>query len=118
MAVCFAADDVTTIKNRAVPFKAVVAFYPYCNPIDKLNASLLVLIGKKDNWYPAERCEKLLASERARHEITLKVYENADHCFDWEGVNMIYLGHRLKYNHEAAEDAISQIQHFLSKHLK
>jgi len=46
MAVCFAADNATTIKNRAVPFKAVVALYPYCNPIDKLNASLLVLIGK------------------------------------------------------------------------
>ncbi|MHA2344924.1 MAG: dienelactone hydrolase family protein [Candidatus Hodarchaeales archaeon] len=118
MAAILAIDDETRPKNLSRPFKVAIALYPRCNPIYKLNAPLLVLIGREDDWYPAERCEKFLITENAPHEITLKIYDNAAHCFDWKGVNMRYLGHTLKYNHEAAVDAISQVQEFLSKHLK
>jgi dienelactone hydrolase len=118
MAALYAVDDLTPIEKRKNPFQCVVAFYPYCSRIYELNAPLLILIGEKDDWCPASRCKPLLTQRDSQHEITLKIYESADHCFDFEGLDTIYEGHKLKYNPEAAKDAVSKVQHFLSKYLK
>jgi len=46
-------------------------------------APLLILIGEKDDWTPAEPCRKMAeASERAGHPVSIKVYPGAHHSFD------------------------------------
>ena len=118
MAAISAIRDDTRPKNLSSPFKAAIALYPRCDPAHDLNAPLLVMIGRDDDWYPAERCEKFLSPGSAPHEITLKIYDNTAHGFDWKNINIRYLGHTLKYNPEATIDAMSQARQFLSKHLK
>ncbi len=39
------------------------------------------------------------------------------HCFDEEGMNKTFQGHRMAYNSEAAANAIQQTEEFLAKYL-
>jgi dienelactone hydrolase len=46
-------------------------------------APVLILIGQKDDWTPAEPCEQLTeAARKAGHPVALKVYPGAHHSFD------------------------------------
>ena len=103
----------------ADPFKAAIAFYPYCEftPF-QLNAPLLILIGEEDDWTPAYLCKNMELGSETSKEITLKVYPNAYHGFDHEGVDTKVKGHKLKYNPGATKDAIFQVKRFLEKHLQ
>jgi dienelactone hydrolase len=102
------------------PFKAAVAFYPYCQRLYGPDTPLLVLIGKKDDWCPASYCESLKqygAYNDSKYEFTLKIYPNAYHAFDFEGLKEDLLGHHAEYDPEAASDAISQARDFLARYL-
>ncbi len=106
--------------ETAVPFKAAVAFYPYCQTIYKPDTPVLVLIGRKDDWNPASLCEYLKQSGEyndSKYEFTLKVYPNASHAFDFEGLKEDSFGHHAEYDPDAASDAISQTRNFLSRYL-
>jgi dienelactone hydrolase len=76
------------------------------------------LIGQKDDWVPQALCKTINIANNSQFEIALKIYENAGHCFDWEGIDVVYQGHTLKYNPEAAKDAVSRVKNFLAKYLK
>jgi dienelactone hydrolase len=46
-------------------------------------APLLILIGEKDDWTPAEACRHLVAASRdAGYPVDLRVYPGAQHSFD------------------------------------
>ena len=46
-------------------------------------APLLILIGDKDDWTPAEPCRQLTeAARRAGQPVTIKIYPGAHHSFD------------------------------------
>jgi len=104
------------------PFNAAVAFYPWCEdwPLI-LNAPLLILIGEKDDWTPADRCrrDRLLHSE-PQHECVIKVYPGVYHSFDNSELRgmVIFMGHRLEYNFRAASDSHKIVREFLEKHLR
>ena len=106
--------------KNIVPFHAAIAFYPYCyKTLDDLNAPLLILIGGADDWCPAELCSSNMPKQgKTKHEVVLKVYPGAYHNFDWPDMNVIYMGHVLQYNGQAASDSILQVKGFLEKHLK
>lgn len=55
---------------------------------------------------------------KTAHGVILKVYPGAHHAFDWGGINMTYLGHRLLYDPAAAANAIVRVKKFLAKHLR
>jgi dienelactone hydrolase len=71
-----------------------VALYPGCaRPPDRRRAAgsepyrpvapLLILIGERDDWTPAEPCRKLAAAaQEAGHPVAIKVYPGAHHAFD------------------------------------
>jgi dienelactone hydrolase len=103
-----------------VPFQASIAFYPYCyKTLADLNAPLLILIGASDDWCPAELCSSSMPKGgKSTHEVILKVYQGAYHNFDWPDMDVIFMGHVLQYNAEAASDSILQVRAFLEKHLK
>ena len=111
-------------ESRESPFKAAVAFYPFCDfSLNNLNAPLLILIGDADDWCPAARClENLPPEEKRTSEVIIKVYPGAYHGFDAEGVDSYVRSvtqlHRLLYNAEAAEDAKGRVKEFLEKYLK
>ena len=66
--------------------KGVIAFYPYCyDTLPVLNSDLLVLIGDKDDWTPADRCRDMHIINRAGYSYDLVVYPNAYHSFDVPG---------------------------------
>jgi len=105
----------------AKPFQAAIAYYPWCDPIMRLDTPLLVLIGDEDDWCPASKCEILYdfwSGKELKCEFKLKVYANSYHAFDCEGLKEEYLGHHMEYNSEAATDAITQTKVFLDKYLK
>lgn len=113
------ADDLLHIENRGELFKAAIAFYPFCDfPLGSLNTPILILIGELDDWCPAQLCQSKMPSDKSKHEIILKVYSEAYHCFDWEGIDTTKLGHRILYNATATDDAIKQVEGFLDKYLK
>jgi dienelactone hydrolase len=86
-------------------FAAAIALYPGCGnrfgewnvdrqggfvgPITgyhgtyKPTAPLLILIGEKDDWTPAEPCQRMVETAQAEgYPLTIKVYPDALHSFD------------------------------------
>ncbi len=101
------------------PFRAAIAFYPYCRgKLEDSNAPLLILAGTSDTWCPPDVCQKNMPAGKAAQEITLKIYPGATHGFDREGVDVKVQGHRMLYNPEATADAMFQVKEFLAKHMK
>jgi len=107
-------------KKEIVPFQAAVAFYPFCyKTLADLNAPLLILIGASDDWCPAQLCSSNMPKEgNPKYEVILQIYAGAHHCFDWEDLDLIYNGHVIKYNAQAASDSIPLVKEFLGKYLK
>lgn len=117
--VLHAIDEATSIQNRGDPFRLAIAFYPYCDvALRGLNAPLLILSGELDDWCPAQMCFLRIPSGKTPHEIILKIYPQAYHCFDYEGIDTSKEGHRLLYNAAAAGDANEQVKNFMVKYMK
>lgn len=115
--VLHAANREAADKLELTPFRAAVALYPWCDDVEHLNAPLLVLIGQLDDWTPVSRCESFAAITKTAHEFTFKVYPEAHHVFDLEGIDETYQKHTMRYNAKASADAIARIRAFLEKHL-
>lgn len=110
--------EYTLPKGSRDPFKAAVAFYPYCRARVDSNTSLLILIGDNDHWTPATLCEMNLPTAHfPENEITIRVYPGATHSFDFAKPNREYFGYRLEYSPSAMADAVPRTKAFLDKHL-
>lgn len=106
------------VLKQKNPFRAAVAFYPYCyKPLLEMNLPLLVLIGDRDDYCPSALWRERVPLRKTQGEIIVKVYPGAYHCFDAEGVNMDYMGHRLRYCPVSSSDAVCQVRNFLAKYL-
>ena len=87
-------DDASPLaREKRAGFAAAVALYPSCAPAGRVwqNSAgvyrpinpLLILIGEKDDWTPAEPCRRLAdAARQAGAPVTIKVYPGAYHSFD------------------------------------
>ena len=92
-------------RDKRAGFAAAIALYPGCDGrfggwrvahragsdgpftdyigVYKPTAPLLILIGEKDDWTPAEPCRQLSeASRRAGHPVQIRIYPEAHHAFD------------------------------------
>jgi dienelactone hydrolase len=100
------------------PFAAAIAFYPNCaGNIKFITSPLLVLIGENDDWTPAGPCHYLDELPRGTYDVKFIFYPNSYHCFDVPRKTKYYMGHRLEYNKNAAENAKIQVKEFLGKYL-
>jgi dienelactone hydrolase len=100
---------------------AAVAYYPSCNAaVDRgVDVPLLILIGDKDDWTPADNCRKLRAAGFDRPELVQAVYyPKARHSFDYNVPDRTYYGHRLAYDTAAAPDAEARTHAFFDKYLR
>ena len=101
------------------PFKASIAFYPWCRKsITQLSSPLLILIGAEDDWTPTDRCKNIELILKTPYNVTLKVYPRAHHAFDREGADKIKQGHLMRYDPDATKDAIIRVKNFLATHLQ
>lgn len=114
-------------------FQAVVAISPDCGSTasGEFYAPVLVLIGEKDDWSPAARCESMARNGASSpNSITLKVYPDAHHDFDnpaagersyYAETENLYKspakGATLGYDRTAHRDALQRVRTFLLKHL-
>jgi len=106
--------------------RAAVAYYPSCSAQFDRNVSvpLLILIGDKDDWTPAENCRRLQAAGFAHPGLVEAVYyPDAYHSFDARiGDRTITVAdgksHRLVYDAVAAHDAEARTKAFFDKYLK
>ena len=116
-------------RHPDVKLSAMIAFYPGCGaqtlPSDA--TPLLILAGGKDDWTPAENCEKLAAAEReAGRPVTIVVYPEAAHHFDGAHLTKRTFvsipkggkGATVEYNAGAHADSAKQVKQFLAAQLK
>jgi dienelactone hydrolase len=143
-------DPLAAAKRKG--FSAAIALYPSCanrygtwstvrriessgpiftyNGVYKPLAPLLILIGEKDDWTPAEPCRKLVETGRAAgYPLDIKVYSGAYHSFD-NNAPVRYDARRNNGNSPSGRgattggdpaawaDAKKQVAEFLSVHLK
>jgi dienelactone hydrolase len=127
-------------REKRAGFAAAVALYPRCGarvgnwrpgsgaPYTPV-APLLILIGEKDDWTPAEDCRRLAErAQTAGRLVTIKVYPGAHHSFD--SPNPVrYVATRINPssptgrgattggNAEAWSDSIREVPAFFGKHL-
>jgi dienelactone hydrolase len=112
-----------TFDLKARGLRGGVAYYPGCNPQfnSGVDLPLLILIGEKDDWTPAEACHRLKPS---RPELVETVfYPNAYHAFDAKAADRKVPGapgktHHLAYDTAAAPDAEARTRAFFDKLLK
>ena len=105
---------------------ASVAYYPGCNPAfdREVDVPLLILIGDKDDWTPADSCRKLQAAGFTRPDLVDAVYyPNAYHSFDNKASDRTITvadgkSHRLGYDPSAAPDAEARTRAFFDKYLR
>lgn len=133
-------------------FAAAIALYPGCGAryggwnverqlrdhgpitryigIYKPVAPLLILIGEKDDWTPADQCQALTqAAQGAGYAVTIKVYPGASHSFDssfppryvdqHRNANKLE-GHGATAGGDAAAwaDAIVEVKAFFARYLR
>ncbi|MGA3086173.1 MAG: dienelactone hydrolase family protein [Thermodesulfobacteriota bacterium] len=104
------------------PFREIIAFYPYCFPIDPskraLSSPLMILIGGNDDWCPAKLCEAYPEILKGlNHEVVLKVYPGAYHAFDNTASGLLeFMGHKLGRDESASADSIVMVKNFLHKY--
>jgi len=93
-------------------------------------APLLILVGEKDDWTPAEHCRKLSeAAQAAGFPVSVKIYPGANHSFDGDRPPR-YVSERRNANMPdgrgattggdpvAWKDAIEQVKTFFARYLK
>lgn len=121
-------------------FLAAVALYPSCRvPLGRWGgdagvyraiAPVLILIGDKDDWTPAEPCRRLAASALpADPPVAIRVYPGAHHSFDSDRP-VRYVAARVNRNApsgrgattggdpDAWVDSITQVTEFFGRYIR
>jgi dienelactone hydrolase len=101
-------------------FKAAAAYYPPCEIVSaNLVIPTLILIGDKDDWTLASRCEDI-AKRDAGKRLRLTLFPGVYHSFNFpvfKEARQIY-GHWSKFDEAAAEKAARDLRKFLSTELR
>jgi dienelactone hydrolase len=106
--------------------RAAVAYYPLCwTALDyDVSVPLLILIGERDDWTPAQNCRRLQQAGFTRPELVEAIYyPNAFHSFDAKARDRFFPTpdgqfHHLAYDPAAAADAEARTKAFFDRLLK
>lgn len=111
-----ASTEKSVERASAPPFRAIVAFYPFCPEVARpLASDVQIFIGDADDWASAARCSALVEKygQDAPHRPSLMVYAGAKHSFDASQPDRVYFGHQLAYHPKATADALERTRKFL-----
>lgn len=117
----WASTEKSVARAGAKPFRAIVAYYPYCPKVaPPLASDVQIFIGDADDWALAARCSTFVDNYRqdAPHRPVLVVYPGARHSFDANRPDRVYFGHRLAHDAKATADAVERTRKFLDEHLR
>jgi dienelactone hydrolase len=107
-------------------FRAAAAFYPFCSSSTGImTVPILILIGERDEWAPADACRKMAAGDDdmgiARRkgrgaEVRLIVYPDARHGFDVRPLQtpIENRGRQFEFNQIAADQSSEALHEFLN----
>jgi dienelactone hydrolase len=101
--------------------RAAVAYYPSCSAAfdSDVSVPLLILIGDRDDWTPADNCRRMQAAGFSHPELVEVVYyPDAYHSFDSKLQARSAYGHHLAYDPVAAPDAEARTKAFFAKYLR
>jgi dienelactone hydrolase len=115
-----------SVKREAGDHGKVVEFIGTYQPV----APLLILVGEKDDWTPADQCRVLAErAQAAGYPVTIKIYPGANHSFDGTSAEH-YVADRRNANapegrgattggNQAAwDDAMQEVTAFFGRYLK
>jgi dienelactone hydrolase len=107
----------TETKNPANHAKiaGVIAYYPLCYDGVDPSVPVLVLIGEKDDWTPAAKCQAVTG----KTDFEVVVYPGATHVFNQPSEKpRDFLGHHFVYDEMATQDAQQRADAFMAAHMK
>lgn len=117
---------VRRVHPKGGPYRVAIALYPGCDgwKTPRLTSPLLMLMGSDDDWAKPGPCiEHAKALKADGAVIEWKIYSGTMHAFDAPSVERVMqvpgVGTvHLRYDASAAADAHTQVQRFLSVHLR
>jgi dienelactone hydrolase len=115
-----------SVRRESGDHGKVVEFIGTYQPVEPL----LILVGEKDDWAPAEHCRVLAErAQAAGYPVTVKIYPGADHSFDSAAPER-YVADRRNANSPSGRgattggnpaawnDAIQEVTAFFGRYLK
>ena len=110
----YAVDTKTSPVREDTKIAGVIAFFPDCDPsVDPL-VPTLILIGEKDDVYPAALCQAV--KDKPNYEVV--VFPGATHGFVFpNGQPLTYGSASIVYDVKAALEAQQRIDAFMAAHM-
>jgi dienelactone hydrolase len=109
------ATDTTNSAVHEAKIAGVIAYYPFCYDGVDPSVPVLVLIGEKDDWTPAAKCQAVTGKK----DFEVVVYPGAYHVFNQPSEKpRDFLGHHLVYDEKATQDAQQRADAFLAAQAK
>jgi len=101
--------------NHDARIAGVIAYYPFCYDGVDPSVPVLVMIGEKDDWTPAAKCQGVTG----KTDFDVIVYPGDTHAFTMNfGKPIDYLGHHMVYDEKATQDAQQRADAFMAAHMK
>ena len=93
----------------------IIAYYPWCYDGVDPSVPVLVMIGEKDDWTPAARCQAVTG----KTNFAVVVYPGATHAFNMPAEKpRDLLGHHLVYDEKTTQDAQQRADAFMAAQTK
>jgi dienelactone hydrolase len=109
------ATDTKNSANHDAKVAGVIAYYPFCYDGVDPSVPVLVMIGEKDDWTPAAKCQAVTG--KSNFEVV--VYPGITHAFAVPFPKPVdVLGHHLVYDQEATQDAQQRADAFMAAQMK
>ena len=106
-------------ENAPVPVQAVITYHPGCRKVRpwQVKIPVLMLTGALNDFYPPAHCQALRAQLPADTPVTLRVFPEARHGFDYRGLPPVlkYGKGTMGYHPEATAAAWKEVQQFLQR---
>ena len=107
--------DKTNPASASAGVAGLVAYYPFCWDGVNPTVPVLVLIGEKDDWTPAAKCQAVTG----KSDFKVIVYPGDTHAFAMNfGKPIDFAGHHMEYDEKATQDAQQRADAFIADHLK
>jgi dienelactone hydrolase len=109
------AADTKNPASHDANVAGVIAYYPYCYDGVDPSVPVLVMIGEKDDWTPAAKCQAVTG----KTDFEVVVYPGDTHAFTMPmDKPSDYLGHHMVYDEKATQDSQQRADAFIAAHMK
>jgi dienelactone hydrolase len=109
------ATDTKNPASHDATVAGIIAYYPFCWDGVDPSVPVLVMIGEKDDWTPAAKCQAVTG----KTDFQVVVYPGDTHAFTTPFEKPLdYLGHHFEYDEKATLDAQQRADAFMAAHLK